>query len=54
MIMGLRMLDGIENERFFRQFDKRPEDVFAKPLERAIDQGLLEQHLTVIVLPAKD
>lgn len=43
MIMGLRMLDGIENERFFRQFDKRPEDVFAKPLERAIDQGLLER-----------
>jgi len=42
MMVGLRLLRGVRNEDFARQFGESLEDVFAKPLERLVARGLLE------------
>lgn len=46
MILGLRMLDGIERERFRLQFGATLEDVFSDPLAEAIGAGLLEKTMS--------
>lgn len=42
MMVGLRLLRGVRNEDFARQFGESLDDVFAKPLERLVARNLLE------------
>lgn len=42
VMVGLRVLDGISRTRFHQQFGASLEEVFAAPLGRMVDSGLLE------------
>lgn len=42
MMVGLRMLRGVQSTDFNRQFGRRMEDVFGAPLRRLTEKGLLE------------
>ena len=41
MFLGLRMTQGVSEETFYRLFGKRLEEVYAAPLERHVNAGLL-------------
>jgi oxygen-independent coproporphyrinogen-3 oxidase len=43
MMVGLRMAEGVTSERFNRQFGQPLDEVFARPLAKMLDAGLLEQ-----------
>ena len=43
MMVGLRMLDGMENDRFLKQFGVPVEEIFAAPLKKMMDLGLIER-----------
>lgn len=43
MMVGLRMAEGVTSERFNRQFGQPLDKVFARPLSKMLDAGLLEQ-----------
>ena len=42
MIVGLRVLDGVDRRHFYRQFDCDLEPIFRDPLEKGLELGLLE------------
>ena len=44
MMVGLRMLEGVQNKDFIAQFGEPMEDVFGQPLQRLTEAGLLTQH----------
>ncbi|OWR29457.1 coproporphyrinogen III oxidase [Saccharibacillus sp. O23] len=43
MMVGLRMLDGMESDRFRKQFGVPVEEIFAAPLKKMTDFGLIER-----------
>lgn len=43
MMVGLRLLSGVRNDDFIRQFGVNMEEIFAPQLNRLIDRGLLER-----------
>ncbi|WP_460323327.1 radical SAM family heme chaperone HemW [Paenibacillus sp. YSY-4.3] len=43
VMVGLRVLEGISDERFQRQFGLRLDDVFGKQFSKMVDAGLLER-----------
>lgn len=43
MMVGLRMHEGVSNKAFQAQFGRSLEEVFAKPLHKMLNVGLLEQ-----------
>ncbi len=43
MMVGLRMLDGMESDRFMKQFHVPVEEIFAKPLSKMMNLGLIER-----------
>ncbi len=44
VMVGLRMLDGIRKSDFRAQFGEELDQVFARPLGKMVDAGLLESH----------
>jgi coproporphyrinogen III oxidase-like Fe-S oxidoreductase len=43
MILGLRLLQGVDPSRFFRRFGRRVEEVFGGVLARLFERGLLAE-----------
>ena len=43
MMMGLRMVQGVDCVRFFRDFGVRPEEVWPEALSRSLGAGLMER-----------
>ena len=50
MILGLRLLQGVDPSRFYRRYGKRVEEIFAPVLARMFDRGLLTEREGRLVL----
>lgn len=53
MIMGLRLIDGVDKNEFRNRFDRDVEDVYGHVIEKYVREGLLEENSTNIKFTEK-
>jgi len=53
MILGLRLIDGVDREEFFWRYETKVEDIYGEVINKFINQGLLLSHKNRIALTDK-